>query len=80
MTAEEVELPVRVEAGLAPVHALHRAEPPRAEQRRDPGRPRPFAHAVEPLAVGDLVAVDELLVAEDVTVGMDDGLREPGCP
>jgi hypothetical protein len=35
---------------------------------------------VEALAVLDLVAVDELLVAEDVAVGMDDALREPGRP
>jgi hypothetical protein len=78
VAAEEVELPVRIEAGLAPVYALHRAEPPWSQERRDPRCPRPFAHAVEPLAVGDLMAVDELLVAEDVAVGMDDALREPG--
>ena len=42
---------MRVEAALALVDALDRAQPPRPEQRRDPGRPRPLAHAVEALAV-----------------------------
>src|SRR5438105_2032695 len=60
VATEEVELLVRVEAALAPVHTLHRAQTPGAEQRRDPRGPRPLAHAVEALAVGDLVAVDEL--------------------
>ena len=40
-----------------------------------PGGPRPLAHAVEGLAVADVVAVDELLVGEDVAVGVDDALR-----
>src|SRR3712207_9199110 len=62
---EHVELLVRVEAALALVDDLERAEAPGPEQRRDPGRPRPLAHAVEALAVAHLVAVDELLVAED---------------
>jgi hypothetical protein len=33
---------------------------------------------VEELAVPDVVAVDELFVAEDVAVGVQDPLREPG--
>ena len=69
---------MRVEAALAPVDALQRPEPPGAEQRRDPGRPRPLAHPVEALAVLHLVAVEELLVGEDVAVRVDDPLREPG--
>jgi hypothetical protein len=35
---------------------------------------------VEPLAVSNLVAVDELLVREQVPVRVDDALREPGRP
>ena len=45
-----------------------------------PGRPGPLAHAVEALAVLHLVAVDELLVGEDVAVRVHDALREPGRP
>ena len=45
-----------------------------------PGGPGPLAHAVEALAVLHLVAVDELLVGEDVAVRVDDALREPGRP
>ena len=75
---EEVELLVRVEAALALEDALHRAEAPRPEQRRDPGRPGPLAHAVEALAVLHLVAVDELLVREQVAVGVDDALGQAG--
>src|SRR5205823_13726510 len=56
VTAQEVELPVRVEPRLAPVDALHRPKTPRAKQPRDPGRPGPFAHAVEAFALLDLVA------------------------
>src|SRR5262249_35890036 len=63
MTAEEVELPVRIEPGLAPVDALERAQAPRPEERCDACRPRPFPHPLEALAVLDLVAVDELLVS-----------------
>ena len=33
---------------------------------------------MEELAVLDVVAVDELLVGEDVAVGVEDALREPG--
>ena len=80
VAAQEVELPMRIESGLAPVDALHRSEPPRAQKRRDPCGPRPLAHAVKPLAVGDLVAVHELLVAQDVAVGVHDALRQPGRP
>ena len=76
MTAEEVELLVRIEAALAPVDALQRAETPRPEKRRDPRRPCPLAHAVEPLAVFDLVAIEKLLVAEDVAMRMHDPFRE----
>jgi hypothetical protein len=68
----------RIETRLAPVHALQRAEPPWSEERRDPRGPRPFAHAVEALAVLHLVAVDELLVGQDVAVRVHDALREPG--
>ena len=80
MAGEEVELVGGHEAGLALEHVLDRAQPPRAEQRRDAGRPGPFAHAVEALAVADVVAVDELLVGEDVAVGVDDALRLAGGP
>ena len=69
---------MRVEARLAAVDALHGAETPGAEERRDPRSPRPLAHAVEALPVLHLVAVRELLVAEDVAVRVDDPLREPG--
>ena len=76
VAAEEVELLGRVEAALALEDALQRAEPPRPEQRRDARGPGPLAHAVEALAVLDVVAVDELLVGEDVAVGVDDALRD----
>src|SRR5262249_21146049 len=76
MTAQEVELPVRVEAALAPVDALERPEAPRPEERRDACGPCPLPHSVEALAVPDLVAVDELLVSEDVPVRVDDPLGE----
>ena len=69
---------MRVKAALALVDDLHGAEPPRAEQRRDAGRPRPLAHAVEELALLHLVAVDELLVREQVAVRVDDALRQAG--
>ena len=80
VAGEEVELLVRIEAALALVDGLHRAVAPRPEQRRDPGRPCPLAHAVEQLAVLDVVAVDELLVGEDVAVGVEDALGQPGRP
>ena len=51
---------------------------PRAEQRRDAGGPGPLAHAVEALAVLHVVAVDELLVGEDVAMGVHDALGQPG--
>ena len=69
---------MRVEPALAPVDALHCAQPPRAEERRDPGCPGPLPHPVETLPVLDLVAVEELLVTEDVAVGVDDALGESG--
>ena len=78
--AEEVELSRGVEPCFATVDALHRPEPPRPEQRSDPGSPGPLAHPVEALAVLDLVAVDELLVAEDVPVRVDDPFRQPCRP
>ena len=78
MAAEERELAVRVEAALALQDDLDRAEAPRPEQRRDAGRPRPLAHAVEALAVLHVVAVDELLVAEDVAMGVQDALGQAG--
>ena len=70
----------RVEAGLPHVHALHGSEPPRREEGCDPRRPRPLSHPVEQLPVADVVAVDELLVGEDVPVGVEDPLRQPGRP
>src|SRR3954465_10640022 len=39
---------------------------------------RPLADAVEALAVPDLVAVDELLVGEQVAVRVDDALGQAG--
>ena len=72
------ELLLGVEAALALEDELRRAEPPRAEQRRDARGPGPLAHAVEQLAVADVVAVDELLVGEQVAVGVQDALGEPG--
>ena len=75
---EHVELLVRVEAALALVDELDRAEPPRAEQRRDARRPRPLPHPVEELALLHVVAVDELLVREEVAVRVEDPLGEPG--
>ena len=73
---------MRVEASLAPVDTLQRAKPPRTKQRCDPCGPGPLAHPVEALAVLYLVAIPELLVPEDVAVGVHDPLREPrraGC-
>jgi hypothetical protein len=78
VAGEKVELLVGLESRFALVDALQGAEAPRAEQRGDPGRPGPLAHPVEALAVADVVAVDELLVGEDVAVGVDDALRHPG--
>ena len=78
MAREEVQLLVRVEPALALIDELHRAEAPRPEQRRDARGPRPLAHAVEALAVAHVVAVDELLVREQVPVRVDDALRQPG--
>ena len=78
VAGEEVELLVGIEAALALVDELDGAEPPRPEQRRDPGRPRPLAHAVEALAVLHVVAVDELLVGEQVAVRVQDALGEAG--
>jgi hypothetical protein len=47
------------------------------EQRRDPRRPRPLPHAVKQLALPDVVAVDELLVGEQVAVRVEDALCQP---
>ena len=47
VAGQEVELLTGVEAALALVDALERAEPPGPEQRADPGSPGPFAHPVE---------------------------------
>ena len=80
MLGQHRELLLGVEAALALEDELRRAEPPRAEQRRDPRRPRPLAHAVEELALAHVVAVDELLVGEQVAVRVQDALREPGRP
>ena len=78
VAAEEVELLGGVEAPLALQHDLDGAQAPRPEQRRDAGRPRPLPHAVEELAVLDLVAVDELLVREHVAMRVDDALGQAG--
>ena len=67
-----------VETALSLVDVLHGAQSPWAEQRADPGSPGPLAHPVKALAVLDVVAVAELLVREDVAVGMDDTLGEAG--
>ena len=80
VAAEEVELLVRVEAALTLVDALHGAETPGPEERRDAGGPGPLAHPVESLAVLHLVAVDELLVGEDVAMRVDDALRQARRP
>ena len=69
---------MRIESALALVDELDGAEAPRAEQRRDAGRPRPLAHAVEDLAVAHVVAVDELLVREQIAVRVHDALGQPG--
>ncbi len=78
VAGEEIELPVGVEAALALEHELDGAQAPRPDERADAGGPGPLAHAVEALAVLDVVAVDELLVAEDVAMGVQDALREAG--
>ena len=78
MARQEVELLVRVEPALALVDRLHRAVPPRPEQRADPRRPRPLPHPVEQLALADVVAVHELLVGEQVAMRVQDPLRQPG--
>ena len=80
VAAEKIELLVRVETGFAPVDTLQRSQPPRTEERRDPRRPRPLAHAVKAFAVLHLVAIHEFLVGEDVAVGMHDPLRKTGRP
>ena len=67
---------MRIESALALQDDLHGAVAPRPDQRRDPRCPRPLAHAVEALAVAHVVAVDELVVAEDVAVGVQDALRQ----
>ena len=68
---------MRVEAAFALVDALDGAEPPRPEQRRDACGPRPLTHSVEPLPILDLVAIDELLVRQEIAVRMHDPLRKP---
>ena len=80
MPAEEVELLVWVEARLSAIHALLGADTPWAEQRRNPSRPRPLPHPVEPFAVRDVMAVPELLVPEQVPVRLHDPLGEAGRP
>ena len=77
---EELELPVRIEARLAAIDALGRAEPPRAEQGRNARGPCPLAHAVEYLVLADVVTVNELLVGKDVAVGVQYPLRQPRRP
>src|SRR5690348_2944589 len=78
MAGQEVELLVGVKAALTLIHGLHRPEPPRADQRTDPGRPRPLTHAVKDLAVTNIVAIEELLVAKEVSMGVENALRKPG--
>ena len=80
MATQEIELFVGVEATLALVHGLHRTEAPGSQQRADSRRPRPLAHPMKQLAVLEVVAVDELLVGEDVPVGVEDPLRQTGRP
>ena len=75
---EHRELLLGVESALALEHELRRAEAPRPEQRRDTRGPGPLAHAVEELAVAHVVAVDELLVGEQVAVRVQDALGEAG--
>ncbi|CAB4932165.1 unannotated protein [freshwater metagenome] len=53
---------------------------PRAEQRVQSRGPGPLAHGAEALAVLHLVAVLELLVAQDEAVGVQDALRQTGGP
>ncbi len=77
MLGQELELLVRVKAALALVDGLHGAVAPRAQQRRDPGRPSPLTHAVEQLPVLHVMAIDELLVGKDVAMGVKDPLRQP---
>jgi hypothetical protein len=73
---ERGQLLLGVEAALALKDVLGRAQPPRPEERRDPRRPRPLAHAVEELALLDVVAVDELFVREQVAMRVEDSLRQ----
>ncbi len=78
MAGQEVQLPAGIEARLALVDALHCPQAPGPEQGRDASRPCPLAHAVEALALLDVVAVDELVVGEQVSVGVDYPLGQPG--
>ena len=75
---EEAQLLLGVEAALAREYERGRAVAPGSEQRRDPGRPGPLAHAVEQLAVLHVVAELELLVGEEVAVGVQDALGQAG--
>ena len=73
---------MRVEPTLTLIDALDSAETPRPEKWRDPGSPRPLAHAMETLAVLDFVAVEKFLVTKDVAMRMDNAFRESrraGC-
>ena len=76
MAGEEVKLAVGIEAGLALVDESSGAEAPGTEQRADTRRPGPLPHPVEALAVLHVVAELELVVGEEVSVGMDDALGE----
>ena len=76
VSGEHLELLARIEASLALIDELDGAVAPRPDQGTDARRPGPFAHPVEELALAHLVAVDELLVGEDVAVGVEDALGE----
>ena len=61
-------------AALARLDERHRPVAPGAEQRADARRPGPLARAVEELTVAHVVTELELLVREQVAVGVQDAL------
>ena len=78
---EEAQVLLGVVAALARLHERHRAVAPRPEQRADTGGPGPLAGAVEQLAVAHVVAELELLVREQVPVGVQNPPWPcPWCP
>ena len=72
------ELLLGVEASFPLEDELRRTKAPRPDQRRDARGPGPLPHAVEQLAVVEIVAVDELLVPEDVAMRVQDALCQAG--